>query len=72
MSKTIFDRAARRNRHKALWFTLLIHAGLLGGILFATDADTDWKQYLPDTLQEWMKEAPEQQPEKKVDKKKKA
>ena len=45
-----FERNARRNRNKALFFTIAFHACLLGGLLFANDVE--WTDYVPDVVLE--------------------
>lgn len=47
-----FERNARRNRQKAIFFTIAFHACLIGGVLMTSDGD--WKQYVPDVVQEWL------------------
>lgn len=47
-----FEKNARRNRYKAIFFTLSFHAILLGGIFMSGDVDI--KEYIPDVVQEWI------------------
>lgn len=47
-----FEKNARRNRSKALFFTIAFHAILLGGIFMTGDADLE--DYIPDVVQEWI------------------
>lgn len=47
-----FEKNARRNRSKALFFTIAFHALLLGGIYMSGDADIE--EYIPDVVQEWI------------------
>jgi hypothetical protein len=52
MTNHRFKKAARKNRTKALFFTILFHVALLGGIAYSTGSDV--KAYLPDGLLEMM------------------
>jgi hypothetical protein len=45
-----FERNARRNRTKALFFTVAFHALLLGGILYS--GNVEWRDYVPDVVLE--------------------
>lgn len=45
-----FEKYARRNRSKAVFFTVAFHALLLGGILYS--GDVEWKEYVPDVVLE--------------------
>lgn len=47
-----FERNARRNRQKAMFFTIAFHLCLVGGLLYADDIP--WQEYVPDTVQEWL------------------
>ncbi|PHN07993.1 hypothetical protein [Flavilitoribacter nigricans] len=47
-----FEKNARRNRIKALFFTIAFHAILLGGIFMTGDAGIE--EYIPDVVQEWI------------------
>lgn len=47
-----FEKNARRNRSKALFFTIAFHAILLGGIFMTGDAELE--DYIPDVVQEWI------------------
>ena len=52
MNNRKFERAARFNRYKAIFFTLLFHVALIGSFgLYGEDA---YKEYLPDTVKEWI------------------
>ena len=58
-----FERAARRNRSKALILTLLFHAVLLGGLLLAGNEDA--RTSLPDPVRQllgWEKPVTEEAP----------
>lgn len=52
MTNYRFERAARRNRSKALWFTLFFHALLLGGLFFAGSGKL--KSSLPEPVKEFL------------------
>ena len=47
-----FEKYARRNRTKALLFTIAFHALLLGGIFMTGDKEIE--AYIPDVVQEWL------------------
>lgn len=47
-----FEKYARRNRTKALFFTVAFHGLLLGGIFMSGDADIE--EYIPEIVQEWI------------------
>lgn len=45
-----FERAARLNRSKAIFFTIVFHVILLG--VLASGSKGDWQKYLPSALQD--------------------
>ncbi|HMQ49865.1 MAG TPA: hypothetical protein PKA00_20595 [Saprospiraceae bacterium] len=45
-----FERAARLNRSKAIFFTLVFHVILLGAL--ASGSKGDWQKYLPSAVQD--------------------
>ncbi len=47
-----FEKYARRNRYKAIFFTAAFHAILLGGIFMSGDAEIE--EYIPEIVQEWI------------------
>jgi len=52
MTNYRFKKAAKKNRAKAVFFTILFHLVLLGGIAYSTGADVE--VYIPDVLQEML------------------
>lgn len=46
-----FERTARKNRHKAIFLTILFHVLLLGAI--ASSGDIKLEKYIPDTVKSW-------------------
>lgn len=47
-----FEKYARRNRNKALFFTIAFHALLLGAVIMGDDVEI--KEYVPTVVQEWL------------------
>ncbi|MCB9278750.1 MAG: hypothetical protein H6562_07545 [Lewinellaceae bacterium] len=52
MSQYLFERRIRVNRRRAVVFTILFHAALIGGLLAASDGQ--WRDHLPETVKEWL------------------
>jgi len=52
MINPLFERNARRNRNKALLFTIAFHALLAGAIFFGNDKTVE--EYVPEVVQEWL------------------
>jgi hypothetical protein len=50
MSHYLSERHARRNRRKALYFTVFFHLLLLGGLAYYSSG-ADWRELLPQALQ---------------------